>query len=130
MSVTAIRAITNVNLSQVYVVKNLANPNDTGGNGQGLTIAVGTAVQCNMWIPWCASEKDWANRQRINITPIAINVFPILFNIWQHGDYIRYSKDGLFHSDGDIVPGNSTIGRNCTLEITGTSFADADLRFY
>jgi hypothetical protein len=127
MAVTAIKLITNRNLTQIYIVMNRENPWDTGGPS-GLKIALGTDLRCNTWIPWCDSQKDWALFHSIRIFTGRNDIFPI-FNIWQQGNYIRYSKDDQFYDSGDIVPGNSSIGRDCTVEITGNTFADADLRF-
>lgn len=130
MAVTAIRSIRNGHETDVYFVRNHENPNDTGGQGNVLTIPLGETVQCNMWIPWCNSQEDFDNRHRISIMPVAFNFIPVIFAIWQQGDYVRYSKNGLFKDDGDLVAGNNTIGGDRAIQIVGSDPKDADLVFY
>ena len=131
MGITAIKSIANRHENSVYYVRDLENPNATGGTGKVLQVDVGQTVQCNMWIPWCWSETQFINdHRRILIAPPAFNEIPVRFNIWQQGDYVRYSTDGLFHSDGTLVPGNATINGDRSVEITGTTIFDADLRFF
>jgi hypothetical protein len=130
MAVTAIRSIRNLVKGQVYNVRNQEQPNDTGGRGNALSVNGGEVVACNMWIPWCNNQADFDNHHKIIIVPTAVNVLPVLFAIWQQGDYVRYTRDGLFHNNGALVPGNSTVGGDRSVEIRGTGLFDADLRFY
>ena len=131
MGITAIKSIANRHENEVYYVRNLENPNTTGGTGKSLQVGVGSTVQCNMWIPWCISETEFITyRRHILISPLAFGVIPVVFAIWQQGDYVRYSTDGLFYSDGTLVPGNATINGDRSVEITGTTLFDADLRFF
>jgi hypothetical protein len=131
MAVTAIRSIRNrVTGGAEYHVRNQENPNDTGGRGHDLTVRSGQVIQCNMWIPWCVSQNDFDNHHKILIVPTAFQTIPAFFSIWQQGDYVRYSRDGLFHANGDLVPGNSTAGGDRSVDIVGTTIEDADLVFH
>ena|SRR6478609_2741319 len=131
MAVTAIKSIRSALDEDTYFVRNLENLNDTGGPGASLSIEPGApATQCNMWIPWCGSESDFVNRHRIIMVPIAFGVIPVTFTVWQQGDYVRYSKDGVFHDDGELVPGNPAVGGDRGVQIVGHDMNDADLVMY
>lgn len=130
MGVTAIKSISNRHATELYYVSNLEHPADTGGEGKTLQIQPGETKACNMWIPWCTSQNDFDNNHRIIIVPLAFDVIPVTFTIWQDGDYVRYSKDGLFHENGDFVPGNCTVNGDRSVDIIGNSLDDADLVFY
>ena len=130
MAVTAIRSIRNSSESEPYFARNHENQNDTGGPGKSLEINSGEVVQCNMWVPWCATQEDFDNRHKISIVPLAFNEIPVTFTIGQQGDYVRYSKDGLFHDEGEPVPGNNTVGGDRAIQIVGTSLTNADIIFY
>jgi len=129
VAVTAIRSIRNSN-GDSYFVKNNENPNDTGGPGKSLGVASGQTVPCNMWIPWCTSEADFEGGHFIIMSPVAFNEVPVVFVIWQEGDYVRYSKDGLFHPNGDLVPGHASVGGDHDVQIVGLNKFDADLVLY
>src|SRR4051812_14831306 len=130
MAVTAIRSVRNKVPGEQYSIRNQENPNDTGGKGKSLDVPPNQVVSCNMWIPWCVNQNDFNNHHKIIIVPLAFNTIPITFNVWQEGDYVRYSRDGLFHKNGDLVPGNSTVGGDRSVEIIGSGLHDADLMFY
>ena len=67
MGVTAIKSIANQITGVTYLVRNLENPNDTGGPGQYLTIGPGENRRVNMWIPWCNNQVDFGNGKRITL---------------------------------------------------------------
>jgi hypothetical protein len=131
MGITAIKSISNLHETELYYVKNHEHPDDTGGKGQALAVQPGETIACNMWIPWCTSNDEFSKwHHRISIVPLALNTFPVEFNIWQQGNYVRYSKNGLFQDNGNLVPGNCTVNGDRSVEITGTSLYDADIKFY
>jgi hypothetical protein len=66
-SVTAIKPIANRVPGVTYLVRNLENPNDTGGEGQYLAIGPGENRRVNMWIPWCNNRTDFGNGKRITL---------------------------------------------------------------
>ena len=129
MPVTAIKSLRN-GTDTPYVIKNNENPNDTGGKEHVLDIPPGRVIQCSMWIPWCGSETDFNAKHFIIMSPVAIDVGPSSFVIWQDGDYVRYSKDGLFHLDGDLVQGNNTVGGDRAIQIVSPNSSEVDLIFY
>jgi hypothetical protein len=122
---TAIRSIQNAHQDDVYFVRDLEDPSHPLNN-----IAPGEDRSCNMTIPWCTSQTDFEQNHHIIIVPLASNVIPTNFYIWQDGDYVRFSTDGVFHSNGQLVPGNSAVGGNKNLTIEGTSIFEASLRLY
>ena len=130
MAITAIRAVRNLLLNDVYFVRNQEQPNDTGGKGHALEVDPGAVLTCNMWIPWCRSQEDFDWHHKIIVVPVVNDQIPVVFNIWQEGDYVRYSRDGLFKSNGDLVPGNCTVGGDRSVEIVGDDAFNADLRFF
>jgi hypothetical protein len=84
-----------------------------------------------MWIPWCVNQADFEWGHKILITPaVAAPPVPIFFAIWQEGDYVRYSLNGLFAKNGLLVPGNCTVGGDRSVEIVGPDVTHADLRFF
>jgi len=82
-----------------------------------------------MWIPWCVNQADFDNHHKIILVPVS-NSLPVIFSVWQQGDYVRYSRDGLFHQDGELVPGNCTVGGDRSVDIVGPDLAHADLVFH
>src|SRR5262245_3561729 len=104
MAITSIRSIRNFVAGSTYVVRNQETKDPA------LSVDSGRAVTCKMPIPWCDNQAQFDNMHKIVMSPIATGRVPITFTIWQQGDYVRYSKDGLFHNDGDLVPGNCTVG--------------------
>lgn len=129
MAVTAIKSIRN-DVDAVYAVKNNEHPSDTGGEGKALEIPPGVVVPCSMWIPWCGSQGDFDDNHFIIMSPVALDVEPVVFIIWQDGDYVRYSKDGLFHPNGNLVQGNNTVGGDRAIQIVGPNMFEADIIFY
>ena len=130
MGVTAIKSIKNNNATGAYYIKNLEHPSDTNGPDGPMKAAPGQNITCNMWIPWCTSQTDFYNNHRIIIVPFSNDPHAVTLTIWQQGDYVRYSRDGGFHDNGTLVPGNSTVNGDRSIEITGTNVLDVDLRFY
>jgi hypothetical protein len=130
MAITAIRSIRNLVGGSVYNVGNQEQPNDTGGRGHSLLVRSGSVVACNIWIPWCNSQVDFDNHHKIVVVPDGVGAVPILFAIWQQGDYVRYTRDGLFYDNGALVHGNCTVGGDRSVEIRGADIFHADLRFF
>jgi hypothetical protein len=137
MGVTAIKSIANRVTGVTYLVRNLENPNDTGGEGQYLTIGPGENRRVNMWIPWCNNQVDFGNGKRITLEALGtiqqeasgtiqqeLSANPDSFTIWQRGDYVYFSLDDRFET-GQLVAGNSTVNGDRSVEITSGS-----LRFY
>jgi hypothetical protein len=123
MGVTAIKSITNTHANLTYRVKNRENSNDPE-----LTIAPGQVTPCNMWIPWCTSEKDFDNHH-IQILEVSAGlVQPIA--IWQDGDYVRYSKEGVFQPNGNLVLGASYVNGDRSVVISGERNAGPTITFY
>ncbi len=84
-----------------------------------------------MWIPWCNSQADFDANHAILMSPIAFGQpTAVFFAIWQQGDYVRHSKDGRFYPDGALVPGNATVNGDRSVEITGTTLFDTEIKFY
>jgi hypothetical protein len=129
VAVTAIRSVRNHVPGSLYHVRNQENPNDTGGRGHSLDVQAGNVVKCNMWIPWCVNQQDFANHHKIILVPTS-NRPTVTFSVWQHGDYVRYSRDGLFDADGELVPGNCTVGGDRSVDIVGADLDHADLVFH
>lgn len=126
MGVTAIKSIANRVIGVTYFVRNLENPNDTGGEGQYLGIGPGENRPVNMWIPWCDNQVDFRNGKRITLEAVGTieSGNPDSFTIWQSGNYVYFSLDDMFES-GQLVAGNSTINGDRSVEITS-----AGVRFY
>ena len=137
MGVTAIKSIANHVTGVTYLVRNLENPNDTGGEGQYLAIGPGENRPVNMWIPWCNNRTDFSNGKRITLEALGtiqqevsgttqqeLSALPNSFTVWQRGDYVYFSLDDTFDS-GQLVEGNSTVNGDRSVEITSAS-----LRFY
>ena len=140
MPVTAIKSIRNGTGVGCYV-RNLENPNDTDRNGQPHALAPGEVWQCNMWIPWADTQDQFDHGSGIGKGPAHINITfvwssledappPHEFAIWQSGDYVRYSKNLSWVNNGQLVPGNSTVGGDRSVDIVGTDGQDADVNFY
>jgi hypothetical protein len=129
MSTTTIKSLTNTNFAASYLVKNHDNPDSTGGLGKALELSPGQTLACNISIPACTSQQDFDAKKRISIAATTNSGVPVTLSIWQDGDHVRYSKDGLFHSGGDLVPGNNAVNGDRELEITGFILASSDVRF-
>jgi hypothetical protein len=137
MGVTAIKSIANRVPGVTYLVRNLENPNDTGGEGQYLSIGPGDNRRVNMWIPWCNNQIDFGNGKRITLealgtiqqevsgsTQQGLSAIPASFTVWQRGDYVWFSLDDRFET-GQLVAGRSTVDGDRSVEIENGS-----LRFY
>ena len=143
MPVTAIRSIRN-STPEGLGVANLENPSDTGGGkGSSLNVLPGQVIECNIWIPWADSYSDflhgkwplfrgpahililyaWASTQDPQDPP------PNAFAVWQQGDYVRYTKNMQWSDNGPLVPGNSTVGGDRSLEVVGGTIWQSDLVF-
>ena len=130
MGVTAIKSIKNSNATGAYYIKNLEHPSDTTGPNGPMKVAPGQNISCNMWIPWCTSQTDFYNNHRIILVPFSNDGNARVIAIWQQGDYVRYSLNDTFQNNGTLVPGNSTVNGDRSIEITGTNVLDADIKFY
>jgi len=140
MPVTAIKSITN-QIDKVVFVKNRETPSDTGGEGHQLPVAPGDTLQCNMWIPWANTQYEYDNGSGVGKGPahilISINWSsvdgtpePPEFSIWQQGAYVRYSPQRSWSKDGKLVRGNSTVGGDRSVTVTGGTYTNADLEFF
>lgn len=122
MAITEIKRVRND--SDVYTaVKNMEN-SSTNNNP---TVPPGQTKLCAIWVPWCWAPDQWKGHH-INVgfivsptdgTPANWSYF-----IWQHGEYIRYSKDGYWHYPSEWVPGEAGVSGRRTLVIN----ADRSIR--
>ena len=140
MAITAIKSVKN-SVDNLFYVKNVENPNDTGGIGHALEVPPGQTIVCNMWIPWCDTQDQFDHGSSLGKGPAHILIsflwsstqggpIPPQFAIWQQGDYVRYSRNALFKRDGDLVMGNNTVGGDRSVEVTGSDMQSAQLWFY
>lgn len=87
----------------------------------------GKAVSCNMWIPWADTARQFAAGERIEVqTPGYLAggyyIFPQTYHwIWQQGDFVRCSKDGQFHFNGEHVPGDARIDGDRVLQVSASN---------
>ena len=115
MAVTNIRSIEN-RASAGIAVNNVENRSTNPPND---VIVEGGTFQSSMWIPWCSSEKDYpAHHIEIRLQSAPVNSIPAL-SIWQDGDYVRWSTNGAYHPNANLVPGNSTVGGDRSVSVLG-----------
>ena len=124
MAITSIRSFRNLIGGETYGVRNNEESQEP------LIVASGEAKACNMRIPWCNNQGEFDKNHYIISAPYVQGTVPARFAIWQEGDYVRYSRDSFFKPDGNLVPGNCTVGGDRSVEIVGTNIYDADLRFF
>jgi hypothetical protein len=87
-------------------------------------VGANASVSCNVWIPWCDTQRQFDAGEHIVLrTPAVwaktyfIWAQPFIW-IWQQGDYVRYSRDGKFHFNGERVPGDSRVDGDRALELS------------
>jgi len=107
MAITEIMRVRND--SDVYIaVKNMEN-SSTNNN---VNVQPRQTKPCAIWVPWCWEPAQW-KAHHIEVGTIASprDGTPVHWSyfIWQHGEYIRYSKDGYWHYPSEWVPGEAGV---------------------
>lgn len=129
MAITNIKSVTNHH-STTWYVRNREHEDDTGGVDQYAPINARGTFFHDMWIPWADGEGDVRGVHRIVITTVPQDPLPPgEFTIFQSGDFVWFSRDGSF-ANRQPVPGNSTVGGDRSVEISGTNLDDAEVRFF
>jgi hypothetical protein len=104
-----------------YAVRNIENPNDTGGNEGFLHVAQGEKLEVNMWIPWCnnATDYGWGKKiafEALGTLPERPGRPPDSFTVWQQGAHVYFSLDDQFGT-GQLVLGKDDVDGRRTVEI-------------
>jgi hypothetical protein len=121
--ITAIREFTNLTpaVFELYRVR----------TRELVKVAANGRVNCNVWIPWADTVKQFNAGEHIILRTAAIwlggyYVFPKpYFWIWQQGDYVRFSTDGEYHINGDRVDGDSRVDGDRALEVSASGAVPA-----
>jgi hypothetical protein len=106
-AITGLQTVTNLYGSQV----NFTNAESSGNNRQVPVLT--TEEVGNAWIPWCDNADQFnTHHMSLKSSDGSLNIA-----VWQHGDNIRYSVNGVFADNAPNVPGNSNIGQSVALTV-------------
>lgn len=109
MGLTAIKAIANFSHGPVVATVNEPASWFFGpSNVETLTVHGTDAAPCNMLIPWCTSQAEFA-QHHILLDWQPYGQSKVKFYVWQSsdadGDFVRYSTDGQYHGHNDGLTG-------------------------
>lgn len=106
MSVTGITQVINYS-GLTLQLRNLENGDDN------VTVLPGdNAASIDIWVDWARSSEEYASHHLI----VRMGNAPeVTFYIWQEGNSLRYSTDNKWQSNGQVVPGDSEVGKSKTM---------------
>lgn len=140
MAITAIKRLYNERERVTILVENKENPGKVGNRVPlGFSYSASGFADCDIWIPWCATEDDFLNGHFIEVSVYGPPVLlqppdiwgngPLLatYRVWQaahaDGDFVRFSAglNGVVPSyvvPGQTLDGDATVGGDRALKIT------------
>jgi phosphatidylserine/phosphatidylglycerophosphate/cardiolipin synthase-like enzyme len=115
MGVTAIKRFIN-QTSGTLTLQDHEHPDHPGNSS---TAAPSAVAACDMWIPWCGSNGDFAGRKYITLNAADGSVRAYIWQA-QHGDgdYVRVATSGRYEDPGRHINGVAQVDGDRELAVS------------